>query len=235
MALELNQFLYIKGLRVRGWRDSPRWVQQLGAVRWYEYPTGDLSDLSDFMPINHNPSLMDTFYEPAADTLCKRVSKSKLNKGVFLRSDVKHLDSLGNFHHPTDPAYISGATELYYLNGVHISREFTHLLKLSTHDIDPKEILAIQHVDVRREFIRRIGIEQFLDGMFHRVIDTDGNYQLIQILLENSTFRPSTFLKMLNPSIGVWHLEGVPNECATVKDALLRRNNNWFAHADILT
>jgi len=32
------------------------------------------------------------------------------------------------------------------------------------------------------------------------------------------------FLKMLNPSVGVWHLEGVERECSTVEQAI-----NWRA------
>jgi hypothetical protein len=32
------------------------------------------------------------------------------------------------------------------------------------------------------------------------------------------------YLKMLNPSIGVWHLEGVDNACRTVQHAI-----NWRA------
>lgn len=236
MALELNQFLYVKGLRHRSFAVPPRWVQQLQNVRWYEYPTGDLSDISDFLPVTSMPSMYtnEIIYHGSTDSIGKKVMK-KNDKCVFLRSDAKHLDTDGNLHNDGNPAYISGDTELFFLHGVHISKEFAHMVTMSSHDIDPKQVLAIQHVDVRRELIRKIGIEQFIDSLYHKVIDRQGDYELIEVLLTDNTWSRARYLKMLNPSIGAWHVEGVPNECATVEAALLRRNNNWFAHADILT
>lgn len=233
MALELNQFLFVRGLRPSRWGDIPMWVRQLQNVRWFDTPAGDLDDISDFLPVEpHRPTLHDVVVD--SDAIGKRVLK-RSNKCVYLRSDMKHLDDRGNLHHDSDFAYASGAIQLYFLHGIHIERQYEHLVKAQRNSIDSKEVLAIENVDVRRELIRKVGIELFIDHLYHKVIDRHGNYELIEVLLSDNTWSRARFLKMLNPSIGVWHLEGVPNESATVEDALRRRNNNWFAHPDILT
>jgi hypothetical protein len=67
------------------------------------------------------------------------------------------------------------------------------------------------------------------------VLDTQGNYSLLAVMLGNDVRSACNFLKMLNPSIGVWHMEGVPNNIRTVRDALLWRNNGWFEHAEAIT
>ena len=85
------------------------------------------------------------------------------------------------------------------------------------------EILAEPNVDIRRELIRKVGIEMMLAHLPHKVMDTRGDYQLLRVdvpgLLEDTRF-----LKMLNPSIGVFHLEGVERECLTIQQAI-----NWRA------
>jgi hypothetical protein len=43
------------------------------------------------------------------------------------------------------------------------------------------------------------------------------------------------YLKMVNPSIGTFHVEGVDPQCATVEQALNWRNSDWFTHAEQLT
>jgi hypothetical protein len=60
------------------------------------------------------------------------------------------------------------------------------------------------------------------------VLDTKGDYSLLSVEL-SETIKKARFLKMKNPSIGIWHLEGVARECETVQQAI-----NWRA-GDIKT
>lgn len=89
--------------------------------------------------------------------------------------------------------------------------------------MDPAQVLAEQNVEVRRELIRKVGVERMLSVLPNRVLDTVGNYSLLSIQLSEQ-IRDAKFLKMLNPSIGVWHVEGVHPDCATVQEAI-----NWRA------
>lgn len=94
--------------------------------------------------------------------------------------------------------------------------------------IDPKEILKRENVDERRELIRKVGIERMLSVLKNKELDKKGDYCLLSVEL-SETIKDARYLKMKNPSIGIWHLEGVARECNTVQDAL-----NWRA-GDIKT
>jgi len=100
----------------------------------------------------------------------------------------------------------------------------------SSHDLDPIDIMREENVDIRRELIRKVGIETMLKALPHEVLDKRDDYELLRIdfpgLVEDARY-----LKMLNPSIGVWHLEGADRACKTVQEAI-----NWragkFAESD---
>lgn len=88
--------------------------------------------------------------------------------------------------------------------------------------MDPSEILNEKNVDIRRELIRKIGIERFMQVAKTRTLHARGNYELLALDL-SPEMKGCKFLKMLNPSIGIWHVEGVPNTCNTVEEALEAR------------
>jgi hypothetical protein len=46
------------------------------------------------------------------------------------------------------------------------------------------------------------------------------------LLLNLGDGRNRPYLKMINPSIGTYHIEGVHPECKTVKEALIWRNQS---------
>jgi hypothetical protein len=89
--------------------------------------------------------------------------------------------------------------------------------------IDPGSVFAEENAEIRRELIRKIGIERFLSKASHKVISTIGNYALLSVEL-SPDIRDARYLKMLNPSIGTWHVEGVHPSCGTVEQAI-----NWRA------
>lgn len=114
----------------------------------------------------------------------------------------------------------------YHLNGVAVPE---WLVMTSAHKLDPKELTSnkdLKNVEIRREFIRKIGIERCLSVLQPKVLDTKDSYELLEINIgDNNSGSRRIYLKMLNPSVkGVYHLEAVAPECKTVQDAI-----NWRA------
>lgn len=132
----------------------------------------------------------------------------------------------GKLHCEDGPAQEwDNGEQLYYLNGVLMKKEY---VMQPAEKLSPKAILRETNVDVRRELLRKIGIDRFLSVAPHRVLDTEGEeYALLGIDLDNN-YRDRRYLKMRNPSIGVWHLEGVSQRCRTVQQA-----RNWRRYRNI--
>jgi hypothetical protein len=85
--------------------------------------------------------------------------------------------------------------------------------------VDPQRILTETNAEVRREIVRKVGIERVCYALQARVLDTLGEYELLE--LDAGEGRRYRYLKMHNPSVPeIWHLEGVDNQVATVREAL---------------
>jgi hypothetical protein len=109
---------------------------------------------------------------------------------------------------------------VWCLNGVRVPK---WLAETAFDKIDCSEFAKIDNAEVRREFVRKVGIERIASKMGARSMDKQGNYDLLEIDLGGRTGKWPC-LKMLNPSIGVWHLEFVDKACRTVEQALTWRN-----------
>lgn len=104
----------------------------------------------------------------------------------------------------------------YALNGVRVPE---WLAMTPEGQLDPRKLGEITNAEIRREFVHKVGIERICHALKAKVLDRDGDYELL--LLDDPSGGPKrTYLKMLNPSIGTWHVEGVPNMCMTVAQAL---------------
>ena len=90
-------------------------------------------------------------------------------------------------------------------------------------EMDAKNVIAVKNVEQRRELIRKIGAERFIQAAGAKVINKRGDYELLSVDLSDEK-KDCRYLKMLNPSIGTWHVEGVANVCQTVEQAI-----NWRA------
>lgn len=156
------------------------------------------------------------------------------------------------YHCEDGPALAYGdGYELYFLNGVAVP---DWLVKTPAHKLDPKKFAEIKNVEIRREFVRKIGIERLaeklgaekLDEMVIKRSDLDDPncatwkrkffenpdnadidekviYELLLVDLGEEVGK-WPYLKMVNLSIGVYHLECVDQSIRTVKDALKFRN-----------
>lgn len=158
------------------------------------------------------------------------------------RPTAMKLDHNLQLHNSTGPAlrYQDGWS-VYALNGVRVPQ---WLVETPAEDIDARELYRTQNVEVRREIVLKVGIERVCRDLGAKVVDQDGDYELLWLGLEDGRTRP--YLKMKNPSIGVYHIEGVHPTCRTVRQALNWRNGlteaqiddahgaEWFQQGDVL-
>lgn len=125
----------------------------------------------------------------------------------------------------------NGTFKVWALNGVIVPEWLAE-----TRDVmlDVTKLREIENAEVRREFVRKVGVERIAqklgaetrDRLEVNINGKDIVYELLAIdFRDGSGARP--YLKMLNPSIGVWHVEGVPPEVNTVMEALHSRKPDW--------
>ena len=108
----------------------------------------------------------------------------------------------------------------YSLNGVMMKPEYVLTPAEKT---TPETVLAEKNVDIRRELIRKVGVQRMLSR--GQEIDHCGTYKLIDMSPVLTGIRYAPHLLMRNPSVDdTWHLEGVGPECHTVQEAI-----NWRA------
>jgi hypothetical protein len=129
----------------------------------------------------------------------------------------------GRLHSTDGPAinWPDSEPQYFFLNDVNVPQE---IVTTPARALDPRLILREQNGEVRREIVRKIGIERTCQELNAECLDSAGDYELLLLDLQDGRLRP--FLKMKNPSIGVYHIEGVAPECRTVAQALAWRNQS---------
>jgi len=137
---------------------------------------------------------------------------------VSERHNILRRDNDGRLHCADDIAlaYPDG-WGVYALHGVRMKPEYV----LTPADkLDTEIILKEGNTEVRRELIRKVGIERIISKA--KVVDNWNNYRLLDFakFYDDESYVP--FLLMVNPSTGGQHLERVSAECKTVEQAL-----NW--------
>ena len=133
---------------------------------------------------------------------------------VICEKPIKMLfNPRGQLHNVSATAleYNSG-WGLWMLNGVNVGEK---IVMTPAEKLDPQMILKEQNAEVRRELVRKIGIERVCAKLGAKVVDTWNGYELLELDVAG---RKYTYLKMKNPSIGTYHLEGV--QAKTVREAL---------------
>jgi hypothetical protein len=130
------------------------------------------------------------------------------------------LNSQGLLHNEQGPAIrFRDNSAVWALHGVSAPQ---WLVEIPGSEIDPQRFLELDNMQVRREFVRKVGLERICSVLNAKSMDKQGDYELLSLDLGDQRRRP--FLKMLNPSSGTWHVEGVHPSCRTVAEALAWRN-----------
>ena len=161
---------------------------------------------------------------------------------VFLSQKPKTLKFKGNVLHCENGPSVeySDGYSIYNLNGVSVPKD---LVMTAWDKLDSNIILKETNVEIRREIVRKIGIEKVCKDLGATILDKIGNYELLNLNLGD---RSRPYLKMLNPSIGIYHIEGVPPDCDTVEKALNSRKpqamksipvskdgEDWYQQGDV--
>jgi len=115
---------------------------------------------------------------------------------------------------------------VYALNGIRVPKE---IVLTPANKLDPTMIIKEKNVEIRRELLRKIGLERFVQKLGAKTIDTfkigenpDILYDVYELLEINIKGMVCKGLKMKNASIGIYHIEFVASEITTAKEAL-----NW--------
>jgi len=156
-----------------------------------------------------------------------------------------HTNEFGLHCHGGPALDYEGSWKIFALNGVRVPE---WLAMQTSSELNPIKLFDIENAEIRREFVRKIGMERLCYSLGAKEIDVweapiGGKYTLLELDVKGRIWK---FLKMQNPSIGIWHVEGVPNECETVYQALNFRNGltenqiddengaNWYQQGDVI-
>jgi hypothetical protein len=142
---------------------------------------------------------------------------------VSERHNILRLNKQNRLHCDTGPALVyPDGWSIYALNGVTMKAED---ILTPAEKIDPKTILTEINVDVRRELLRKVGLQRVIT--YGVEVDRQGTYELIDMspIFRGNGIDYAPYLLMKNASIeGAQHFEGVSPECRTVEQAI-----NWRA------
>ncbi len=135
-----------------------------------------------------------------------------------------YLNERNQLHRDMAPAVIwADRTPEYWLNGVKCPKK---IVMTDWKKIDARKIVKEPNAEVRREIVRKIGIEKVCYELGAKVIDKQEDYELLHLNIGDGRERP--YLKMINPSTRTYHIEGVPVDIRTVDEALTWRNQTFI-------
>lgn len=158
------------------------------------------------------------------DTLtvvCRKPKYVKLNEDRVLHCDGGAALEFGG----------EGDFKVYALNGVSVPE---YLAVTPSHKLDIAKYHEESNADVKAEFVRKVGIESFLStgkkvDSYEQYDQEDhswwwkSEYELWDMKNLFSSLDYAPYLKMLNQTTGVWHMEGVSPKCNTLRDAIKER------------
>jgi hypothetical protein len=155
------------------------------------------------------------------------------NDCAIIERPIKLSVNEGGFFHCENGKAIeySDGWGLYYLNGVAVSE---YLVMTPSEDLDINFFLKETNADVKAEFVRKYGVER----MAHLGTKVDSyekypnrthswwhksQYELwdLKALFPGLNYQP--YIKMLNQTTGIWHMEAVSPSCLDLASALKER------------
>jgi hypothetical protein len=156
--------------------------------------------------------------------------------GQFEMDGEKAWD-IYQLHNELGPAIaFADSLSLYCIHGVQVP---DWLVGTPADKLDARKLISISNAEVRREFVKKVTIERVYKDLGGESIDfgppdeIGGPYELV--LLDFGDGRKREYLKMLNPSIGTWHLEGIQPGIKTVEEAKRWRRYGVVQDPAVLT
>jgi hypothetical protein len=144
-----------------------------------------------------------------------------------------HLED-GKLHRDGEPALTYdgiGGLDIWSLHGVEVPE---WVAKTPAQDLTLDDYSKLDNADVKAEFVRKVGIERFIgqgdiiDSFDEYDMSTHewwhrSEYELVDMKSLFSTLDYAPYLKMVNQTTGIFHMEGVSPSCRTVGKALKER------------
>ena len=127
---------------------------------------------------------------------------------------------------------------VYALGGVRMEKD---IVMTPARELRTDTVFQEKNAEVRAQIIKKIGLPRLLSELNSEAIDTHEGYELHVLDLKDGRRRP--YLKMINPSTGEIHVEGVHPDCQTVGQSLAWRNGaepgsrafNKYSAPEVLT
>lgn len=145
------------------------------------------------------------------------------NHIILVESPRVHMNDRGFLHRDDGPAmrFPKLNVERFFLGGVKVPREY---VMAPAEELPASLVTTTTNVDVRRELVRKIGLDRLFEELEVQKLDEEGEYQLVTLRVGNQNL---PYLKMKNPSLeNTDHVEGVPRGTETVQAALAWRNGD---------
>ena len=180
----------------------------------------DFKDASENYAIWHSTHKLGQIYPmPTAVVVSQKPTVIHLNE-----NNVTHCDG--------GPAIAYdgyGLNKIFILNGTRVPE---WLAVTPSSQLTLEQYNELENADHKMEFVRKFGVERMLS--FGNKIDSYENYPNedwwvkseyelwdMAVLFPGIPYAPH--LKMLNQTVGVWHVESVSPECKTLKQAIAER------------
>jgi hypothetical protein len=143
-----------------------------------------------------------------------------------------NVNEAGQLHCESGPAieYRDG-WKRYYLNGICVPE---YLVTTDSEYLDINFFLKESNADIKAEFVRKFGVERM--SHLGTKVDSYENYNRnkyewwhkseyelwdLKALFPGLDYQP--YVKMLNQTTGIWHMEAVSPACRSLADALKER------------
>ncbi len=147
---------------------------------------------------------------------------------VVCRKPTKINKNSKGLHCETGMALEYEGWGFHALNGMRVPK---YLAETPAENLDLEFFKKEKNADIRSEFVRKYGIERMLD--FGSKLDTFENYNEewwtkseyelwdMSNIFDGLDYQP--YLKMLNQTSRIWHVEAVSPKCRTLREAIKER------------
>jgi len=150
-------------------------------------------------------------------------------KPIEIHTNENHL-----LHNESGPSILfADGYFTWHLNGVEVNEK---IVMPPADQLSTKMILEESNAEVRKEILKKIGIDRVISEFNAQILEKKNGYVLYDIPIKDSNENNLIYLKMENPSTDEIHFERVHFECKTVEAALAYRDGeDQYIKPDILT